>query len=330
MLSVIIPTRNRATYLASMLSMLKSQLLSQSLFEILVVDNGSTDETHTIVKDYQSSSENIRYFFDATPGLHVGRHVGLQEAKGDILVYADDDIEATPGWLAAIAECFADPEVALVGGNNLPKFAIPPPEWLLRLWLRPFLDGHAIPALSILELPAGQREISPFHIWGCNFSIRKQVLLDAGGFHPDGMPLDLIRFRGDGETHVSNYVSNSGLKTLFDSRASVYHLVTAERMTKEYFCRRYFAQGISDSYSEIRKKPDIARNNNTLNYLLRSVKNRLRYGKKLLITHDPIELSLSRITYATQQAYLQGYKFHRKEVLADPDLLDWVLKEHYW
>lgn len=331
MLSVIIPTRNRANHLAAILSTLELQVLSKSLFEILVIDNGSTDKTHTVFETYRSNFENMRYFFDANPGLHVGRHIGLQEAKGDVLVYADDDIEAMPGWLAAIAECFADPDVALVGGNNLPKFATRPPDWLLRLWRRPFFDGHAIPALSVLQLPEGRREISPFHIWGCNFSIRKQILLDAGGFHPDAMPQDLIRFRGDGETHISNYVCNSGLKTIFDSKVSIHHLVSAERMTKDYFCRRYFAQGISDSYTEIRKQGDVpAKEKYLFRHLLHSVKYQMHYLKRLIFTYDSIELELSEILIASKLAYWQGYRFHRNEVLADPALLNWVLKGHYW
>jgi glycosyltransferase involved in cell wall biosynthesis len=309
---------------------LQTQTLPADQFEVLVIDNCSTDNTKQVVESFQQQAANIRYFFDPTPGLHVGRHYGLREAKGDVLVYADDDIEAMPGWLSAIADCFADPDVAMVGGNNLPKYTSPPPDWLLTLWEKPSLGGRAIPALSVLELNEGRREFDPRYIWGCNFSIQKSVLQDAGGFHPDAMPQDLIRFRGDGETHVSNYVRNSGLKTLFDSKASVYHQVTAERMTKEYFCRRYFAQGISDSYTEIRSQGCIPGKEKHVQDTFRSVKRRLLSVKQWVLSPGPVELELSNILNASQQAYLQGYRYHNNEVSADSALFEWVLREHYW
>jgi len=92
----------------------------------------------------------------------------------------------------------------MAGGNNLPMFLETPPTWLTALWNRPTdLSGRALPALSMLELTGPPRNISPYYVWGCNFAIRKDVLIKAGGFHPDGMPKESIRFRGDGETHVS-------------------------------------------------------------------------------------------------------------------------------
>jgi glycosyltransferase involved in cell wall biosynthesis len=198
LLSVILPTRDRARLLEQALRALAEQTLPPQRFEVLVVDNGSTDDTRTVAE----VTPGVRYVFEPKPGLHAGRHRGLKEATGDILVYADDDTRAMPGWLAAIAENFTDAAVALVGGNNYPDFLAPPPDWLARLWREPYLGGHAISLLSVLELPEGRREISPLQVWGCNFAIRRQVLLDAGGFHPDAMPPELIRFRGDGETHV--------------------------------------------------------------------------------------------------------------------------------
>ena len=77
MLSVIIPTRNRADFLQLALQSLQSQTLPADLFEVLVIDNGSTDNTEQIVASLQQQLGNVRYFFDPTPGLHVGRHLGM-------------------------------------------------------------------------------------------------------------------------------------------------------------------------------------------------------------------------------------------------------------
>jgi hypothetical protein len=59
---------------------------------------------------------------------------------------------------------------------------------------------------SILDFGNAIQEISPDYVWGCNFSIRKEVLLKVRGFHPDGMPDEFLRYRGDGETSVSREI----------------------------------------------------------------------------------------------------------------------------
>lgn len=183
MLSVIIPTRNRADLLQLALQSLRAQTLPADQFEVLVIDNGSTDHTRQVVGSFQQQSGNIHYHFDSMPGLHVGRHRGLQAAKGDILVLADDDIEALPSWLATLQEVFSEPDIAMAGGNNLPIFVGTAPDWLMALWNRSTgLGGRALPALSILELSGPPRPISSYYVWGCNFAIRKDVLLQAAHY----------------------------------------------------------------------------------------------------------------------------------------------------
>lgn len=253
-LSVIIPTRNRSELLKKTLSSILSQTMSLDDFEVIVVDNGSTDNTRYIVESFNDQIKNLRYCFDKTPGLHVGRHRGLKESKSDILVYADDDIEAFPEWLEGIWESFLDQSVALVGGKNLPQWEEEPPYWIYEMWMNVNEYGHALGHLSILDFGDKIIEIDPGYVWGCNFSIRKSVLLNAGGFHPDAFPQDMIMYRGDGETYISDYIRKSGLKALYNPKASVYHLVPRARMTIDYFCKRSFNQGISNSYSEIRNK----------------------------------------------------------------------------
>lgn len=328
MLSVIIPTRNRASLLRSALDSLLAQSLASDKFEILVVDNGSTDTTRQVVEEYQRQPWELRYFFDPTPGLHVGRHRGLQEGRGEVLVYADDDIEATPTWLAAIEECFRHPDVAMVGGNNYPKFESAPPAWLTRLWQKPAYGGRAITSLSVLELAPGQRPISPLYVWGCNFSIRKRVLLQAGGFHPDGMPDEQIRFRGDGETHVSAHVAGSGLTCLFDSRASVYHAVTCSRMTFDYFRKRAFNQGISDSYTRLRQGSAGWRGGyrKPWTYALAAARS-VRARANELLSGDR-ELGL--LAGAMRAGYREGYRYHQHAYRTDPALRSWVHKPDYY
>lgn len=326
MLSVVIPSLNRAPVLARALEALAAQTLSAARFEVLVVDNGSTDDTRAVVEAAQRRLANLRYLFEPRPGLHAGRHRGLKEAAGDVLVFADDDSRGEPGWLAAIEENFADPAVAMVGGNNRPEFLAPPPDWLARLWREPWLGGRAISLLSVLVLPEGRREISPLHVWGCNFSIRRRVLLDAGGFHPDAMPPELLRLRGDGETHVSQAVAGRRLRCVFDSRASVHHAVPAQRMTFEYFRQRAYLQGISYSYGRLRRGEDPEAPARPADRLLRAA-DELRQRLRQL---GPLGARLRELRRVIAEGRREGIAFHHRAYREDEAVRRWVHQADYF
>lgn len=328
-LSVIIPTRNRAGTLKTCLSSLQRQTLPSGEFEVIVVDNGSTDETKEVANTFAESS-NLVYCYTQEPGLHIGRHEGLRLARTSILVFGDDDIEAESTWLEAIVELFNDPAVGLAGGNNYPAFEACPPAWLSRLWNRSVYKGRALGTLSVLDFGHGIFELDARYIWGCNFAIRRDVLERSGGFHPDGVPNERLRYRGDGETHVTEFVRASGMKAMFDSRASIYHLVSKERMTRDYFRRRYYAQGVSDSYKDIRKANGIPDSRlSLLNFTRRARRRLIDKVKQLGHSNDRVEAELAAVLRSSQQAYWDGYRFHMKEVAKDPALLAWVLRPSY-
>jgi glycosyltransferase involved in cell wall biosynthesis len=307
-ITIIIPTRNRSKLILKALDSVVNQTLSKKYFEVIIIDNGSTDDTKYIVYGFIEKIDNLVYIYDENPGLHIGRHLGLLAAKTEILVYCDDDIEATPTWLEGILESFEDKSVALVGGKNLPNFESTPPSWLLKIYeKRPKqkILGH----LSILDFGDEIKEINPNFVFGCNFSIRKTILMEAGGFHPDGMPQDIIKYRGDGESYVSRYIMDKGYKTIYNPKASVYHLCSKNRMTKKYFAQRSFNQGISDSYTAIRS--------NQTRWLIKA-KLKILILKYLFAKDVQIE-----------QQYIAGFEYHQNEAKNDPSLIEWIKRENY-
>lgn len=306
MISVIIPTVNRSSLLARALATIEGQTFPRSAFEVIVVDNGSTDDTQGVVQAFQSRLSNLHYIFDSAPGLHVGRHRGMQAALGNILVFADDDIEALPTWLSSIADSFEDPDVVLVGGKNLPNFETQPPAWIERLW-EPQDGMRLIGALSIIDLGEEKKEISPYFVFGCNFAVRKGVLLDAGGFHPDGMPDKLIRFRGDGESWVSAFILANKFKAVYHPGASVLHLVSTARMTEQYFSRRLFNQAMSDSFTAYRQSARIR-------FFIRSMLRTFFYRS------EPFSWRLS---------YMRGVFQYLLWYITDPGMREWVHRENY-
>jgi glycosyltransferase involved in cell wall biosynthesis len=298
------------------------------LFEVIVIDNGSTDNTVNICETYLRKILNFRFTHEPIPGLHAGRHAGMKTARGGILVYSDDDIQAHSTWLEGIAETFKDPSAHLVGGRILPLYEGSPPEWMEAFWNTDEY-GRLCGPLSLLDLGTEMKVIDPDYIWGLNYAIRKQSLLELGGFHPDAFPWELRRYRGDGETGLSRKAKKLGLRAMYQPKALIYHRIPAARMTVEYFKRRAFLQGISDSYTHIREKAekvDIASD--------RLFDRKFSFDKaKQQIKHLFARNSFNRIKRIkgeVRHAYDMGYTFHQNEVRKDQELLQWVLKEDYW
>jgi glycosyltransferase involved in cell wall biosynthesis len=151
MISIIIPTLNRACSLKTTLDSIV-RLDYKNDFEVIVVDNGSVDDTKNVCYQYESTIKRFVYFYDDTPGLLTGRHMGMQLAKGEILAFIDDDVELSPRWLSGILESFNDPEVALSTGPCLPKYDTYPPKWLSFFWTSTLYGGKMCTWLSLLDL----------------------------------------------------------------------------------------------------------------------------------------------------------------------------------
>ena len=349
--SIIIPTHNRAEILQRSLQCICELENPDEDWEVLVLNNNSTDKTEGIVNSYRKRLPNLRYFCTTNQGLHVGRNVGCEKSRGKILCYIDDDSFVSKGWLKGIENAFQDSEVVLVGGPCLPEYEVKTPGWLSKMWSVTAEEGRSLGYLSLIDVGNEQKWMSPYYVYGCNFSIRKDILVEIGGFHPDGMPKKLIRFRGDGESFVSKRLIESGYKAVYSPSAKIHHLVPASRMTTDYFCHRAYIQGISGSFTQIREERGLdtehakrkgqraqgraqrAEDRGQINirsmsrFLRRganSIKNRaVRYKKKLFPTE------YDRIRADMQKSSEAGFQYHQEEVKKDPKLLEWVLRENY-
>jgi glycosyltransferase involved in cell wall biosynthesis len=339
-ISCIIPTLNRSALLRNTIESLINQDIWPDFYEILIVDNGSTDDTKELSQKIikETGDRQIRYIFDPEPGLLTGRHRGALEAKGDFLVFVDDDIEATPGWLQAIFDTFKRPRVQLVGGRNLPKFEVEPPSWLKSFWEPTRDGGRSCTWLSLLDLGETGLEIDPNYVWGLNFAIRKNALHDLGGFHPDSVPPELQRFQGDGETGLTMKARSYGYLAVYQPKATIYHIVPANRMTSEYFEKRAYFQGVCDSYSAIRREGisaslDPIKLKSIPMHYARRIANAIGRSLKCL-QHQPSGMAETTEVVAIRQrmhrAYQAGYKFHQSAVRNSPELLSWVLRQDYW
>lgn len=292
--SIIVPTRNRNSYLSHLLEKLLTIAEDPFIEEVLVINNGSTDSTMETIVFFQKKNQKIRFSVVEQPGLLHCRNQGIKESRGEILCFLEDDTLPTDTWLSGLKEAFLDHGAQIAGGNVFPLWEESPPAWMEEFW-NVHDNIRNLGYLSLIDMGKEIRWVTPGYIYGCNFCIRKELLLECQGFHPDTYPQDLLRFRGDGETGLAFKISSKGIKALHHPKLSIFHHVPKERLTLEYFCRRAFLQGISDSYTDLRAKGGIG---------------------------NPIRLQI-------RDAYKKGIIFHREEVLKDNELLGWVLRENY-
>ena len=313
--SVVVPTYRRPEYVSDAVRSIRAQEFPSEGYEILLVDNDPDRGGAPVVEESgQSGACAIRCVHELRNGLHNARHRGAREARGEILVYVDDDVIVHPGWLAAMLEPFADPAVACVGGKVVPKWEAQAPDWVSQLpeWY-----------LSLVDFGDKTRELTTEFVSGCNMAVRRDVVYELGGFHPDsfGDPR-LIWLRGDGEAGLLRKIRAAGYKVIYEPRAWLYHRVPASRLTPEYFCTRAFRQGISDSFTVIREYAHMRKRHRMLRHAARCFATAVRYWLSARGQHSDMALK-------TSAHYWYGKGQHQLRVALSRELREHVFEETY-
>lgn len=244
--SVIVPTYQRLSTLRMALESLQSQTMES--FEILVVDNAAEAAVKRMVDDFNREARvPVRYVAEPQLGLHHARHAGARVARGDILVFTDDDATFDKGWLRAYADAFdAHPDMAAAGGPVRPVWAVPPPAWLLEL----AGDIRQWGYLSLMEPYDTFRLDNRGFFYGVNMAMRRSVLFDLGGFNPECFG---DKWLGDGESGLNRKVWDRNMLIGYIPSAVVHHVIPSTRMTPGYHCLRSANQGASDMYTEFHR-----------------------------------------------------------------------------
>jgi glycosyltransferase involved in cell wall biosynthesis len=239
--SVAICTWNRATLLRQTLnSMLSLRIPSGVTWELVVIDNNSADGTQGVLVDYAGNLP-LRRFFEPVPGQTIARNRAINEVRGDLIIWTDDDVLVDPGWLAAYVDA-ADrfPTAAFFGGPIIPVFEGEPPRWLQRTY--PAIKS-AYAARDLGNEPGPLTEGNfPF---GANMAARthaqRRYLFDPSlGLSP-GRSL-----RGD-ESAVFRAMVGDGLEGRWVRDAKVQHFIPRERQTLRYL--RAFYRGMGQLYA---------------------------------------------------------------------------------
>src|SRR5437763_1393657 len=129
--SVVVPTFNRAARLATLLHDLCDQRAADLAYEVLVVDNASTDNTALTVHDCAARDPRVHYVLERSPGASCARNAGIALATAPILAFIDDDVRPRADWVASVYRAFAEePALDCLGGRVEPHWPVDPPAWL--------------------------------------------------------------------------------------------------------------------------------------------------------------------------------------------------------
>jgi glycosyltransferase involved in cell wall biosynthesis len=240
MISVIIATHNRAALLASTLEALAGQEPVGRPFEIVVVDNASTDETPAVVREAASRTAGpVVYLREDRAGKSHAMNTAVAHARGDLLVMTDDDVVPCPGWLAAYAAAFDETGADYAVGRILPLWEATPPGWL-----SPKLYGVlAIPDGGTRRLRIGSDHNDQIMPLGANMAVRRHVVDRIGGWNPTlGKLQGTLRTGEDHEFALR--MADAGFTGVYEPAAYVHHRVPADRLRLAYFHRWFYDNGI--------------------------------------------------------------------------------------
>jgi GT2 family glycosyltransferase len=233
MLSVIVATAYRMKALRDCLESLSKQTLARDEFEVIVINNiPESDGLIRPVVESMRADLPIQYAIEARNGLSFSRNLGISMARGDILVFIDDDAVAEPRWLAEILELYETyPQAAAVGGRIDLFWESLCPEWLDRS-----LFGY----LGELDYGDKTLRINPDQrLGGGNFSIKREWLERCGGFSPRLGRNQRSLLSGE-EVELLLRVQELGGECYYVPSALVYHPAPISRLNKKFFRQRVY------------------------------------------------------------------------------------------
>lgn len=250
--SVIVCCYNSTRRLPSTLTHLARQRQLDNIpFEIIIVDNASTDDTGKVaVKLWNEYGSNVplRVVYEKQPGQYYARHLGINEAKFETIVFCDDDNWLDKNYLAIAFDIFRDETIAATGGTGTPEFETSEPKWFKQVSTY-FAVGN--------QLKNKMNGIQ--YLYGAGLVVRKSALkkLFDGGFSNASVGRVGNAMTSGDDVELTLALHHAGYKVVFDDRLKFRHFIPKGRLTIKYFRRLMLGIGYSSEFLyPIRRKID--------------------------------------------------------------------------
>jgi glucosyl-dolichyl phosphate glucuronosyltransferase len=236
--SVVIATYNRAADLRATLASLAG-LHPDGAWEVLVVDNNSTDDTRIVVEHAAASfPAPLRYVFEREQGRSPALNAGIRVAQGEIIVTTDDDVRVEADWLDRAAAGLARLACDYVGGRVLPIWGGPRPAWL------PDRGGKHWAVIALLDYGTQPIEFGARVPLGVNMAFRRDAFDRAGLFDPQtGRKAGTLLGQEVREWCIR--ARAAGVRGFYVPDLVLRHIIPASRLNKAYFRRWFYWRGVS-------------------------------------------------------------------------------------
>ena len=238
MLTVSVPTHNRAAMLRQTLEAITRLEVANVEWEVIVVQNNCSDDTAVVLEEFASRLP-LRALSEPRAGVNFARNAAINAARGDYIIFTDDDTLPVRNWLTAYASAFAaHPGIDVFGGPIQPRFLSPPPPWLEAVL------PEVASAYGRLECRGrGDRLGEHFFPFGANMAFALRALR-KWSFDPTLGPIGKSRINGS-ETELILRLFANGHEGRWVEDARVEHCIQPRQMTTA-FLRWYFrGQGAS-------------------------------------------------------------------------------------
>ncbi len=231
-ISIVVCTYNRCDLLALCLEALTQQKAAPGLFEVLVVDNNSTDATAEVVKSFREKSEiDLRYCLETQVGLSFARNTGFREAKAPWIAYIDDDAKARPDFVERALWMTENTDYPFFGGLDVPWYPFGKPAWYKDRYASTRYRHKDIATLTGDE-----------HAFGCVMVMRKDILEQFNGFNT-GIGMRGKEVGYNEETELQNRLRAQGLRIGYDPHLVIDHAVAPHKLKIDWFFQAAFAHG---------------------------------------------------------------------------------------
>ena len=241
-LDVVIPTYNRSSLLPKALgSLLNARIPAGLEFQIIVVDNNSTDETKTVINEFaKTSNGRVSYVFEKQQGRSPALNAGIAAATGDLVGFIDDDEEIDASWYEVILLAFTENDVDFIGGPYIPRFESEVPEWLPKDYT------------AVVGIVDGGDKVVPFDssypgiLMGGNAVFKRETLKRVGPYSTE-LGRSGARLLSCEDEDMYQRLLAAGARGLYLPQLIVYHFIPRERLTKRYHRSWCFWQSVSSA-----------------------------------------------------------------------------------
>lgn len=242
-ISIIVATYNRSTYLLRTLRSLAQQSLDRALWEIVVVNNNSSDDTPEQVAKFISEHPELQIVAvtETQQGLSHARNAGIRASSGEFLLFVDDDEEMNEEYLSCYLSLFEEhPDAMGAGGIMTPLYEYPVPKWISPLTEQP-ISGSINLGKEVRLFPKHKYPI------GGNMGFRRTAIKRYGDFDT-GLGRTGNAPMGGEEKELFGRLKAGGEKIYYLPGAVIYHIIPESKFDTDYFQRLNYLNGVSERH----------------------------------------------------------------------------------